>query len=157
MKITINLTAGPWAVSAQMKRAIRTGTRVTRNRGRVLKKQPKIIFSHPENYKAAERELLLCLAPVKAQIVAPMTGPLRVRVDLSFPYRQTEPARVRKSGLAIPHAARPDLDNLSKLYLDCLVKSGIIEDDGLIAELTLTKYRTCPAEQGVSYLIETIE
>src|SRR4051812_33812040 len=38
-----------------------------------------------------------------------------------------------------PHAIRPDKDNLEKCVLDCLVKAGVIKDDGLVADGSFRK------------------
>lgn len=39
-----------------------------------------------------------------------------------------------------PKITRPDLDNMAKALIDCLMKAEIIKDDGLIYKLTLEKY-----------------
>lgn len=40
----------------------------------------------------------------------------------------------------MPKITRPDLDNLAKALIDCFVKAGVIEDDGLVYKLVLEKY-----------------
>ena len=68
----------------------------------------------------------------------PLSGPLKCCISFRFPYRKSESKAQRELG-DIPHDKRPDLDNLAKLYCDCLSKAGIIKDDGQIAELVLKK------------------
>jgi Holliday junction resolvase RusA-like endonuclease len=40
----------------------------------------------------------------------------------------------------VEKATRPDLDNLAKGVLDCMVDAGVLKDDGQISRLTLAKY-----------------
>jgi Holliday junction resolvase RusA-like endonuclease len=71
----------------------------------------------------------------------PIHGPIRCVIAFSFPFRKSE-TKARKALAFIAHDKRPDLDNMAKLYCDCLSKAGIIEDDAQIAELILRKVWT---------------
>lgn len=64
-------------------------------------------------------------------------------VVIKFYYKHTkESARAAKqSDFGIVRKfTRPDLDNLAKGVLDCMVDAGILKDDGLICDLHLLKY-----------------
>lgn len=65
----------------------------------------------------------------------PLAAGYRVMVTLRFnlPKPKSYPARV------VHHTKKPDLDNYSKAILDGLVKGRIIEDDGMITDLTIQK------------------
>jgi Holliday junction resolvase RusA-like endonuclease len=60
---------------------------------------------------------------------------VRVLLTLRFnlPKPKSYPARV------VHHTKKPDLDNYGKAVIDGLVKGRIIEDDGLITDLTIQK------------------
>jgi Holliday junction resolvase RusA-like endonuclease len=153
----ITIPREPWTCTAQQKRVARRSGMVFSRPGRVLASTAKIAFAHTPEYQAAERELVLLLTSQRTKAKAkPITGACQVTLNLNFPYRAAEKAAIRKAGIPVPHAARPDLDNLSKLYIDALVKSGWIEDDGLIYHLTLAKWRTAPEEVGIRYRISTL-
>jgi len=60
---------------------------------------------------------------------------MRVLLKLRFnlPKPKSYPMRV------VHHTKRPDLDNYSKAVIDGLVKARILEDDGMVTDLTLQK------------------
>lgn len=64
-------------------------------------------------------------------------------VVIKFYYKHTkESARAAKQsdfGI-VRKSTRPDLDNLAKGVLDCMVDAGMLKDDGLICDLHLLKY-----------------
>ena len=66
----------------------------------------------------------------------PYTGPLSIHIKF---YIAIPPGKKNKLRLNKPHIFRPDIDNLSKLLLDAITRSGIIKDDCLICELHATK------------------
>lgn len=79
-----------------------------------------------------------------------------VRVSIVFAYPHTKESwRVCKR-TGYPFAlkmTRPDLDNLAKSVLDCMVDAGWLKDDNLIVELTLSK-----RHEGNGYLgIDIVE
>lgn len=64
----------------------------------------------------------------------PLKG-MRVLLTLRFnlPKPKSYPARV------VHHTKKPDIDNYAKAVIDGLVKGRIIEDDGMITDLTILK------------------
>jgi Holliday junction resolvase RusA-like endonuclease len=77
----------------------------------------------------------------------PLAGPLRLTVRWCFPTSGR-----RRSGE--PMTCAPDLDNMAKVFADCLTRTGIIEDDRLIVEERLGKAWWDPA--GVFFEVEQI-
>ena len=71
-------------------------------------------------------------AKAVAAIRGMQAGPLSVRVGFYFP----TPVKSRHSQ---PHIHRPDSDNLAKLVLDCLMRSGLIGDDSTVSALQIQK------------------
>jgi len=74
----------------------------------------------------------------------PMTGPLGCEIVAVFP-RTAELLRKVKAGYKhptwrLPHAVKPDADNVAKSVLDAVEKAGIICDDKQIALLTVGKH-----------------
>jgi Holliday junction resolvase RusA-like endonuclease len=74
----------------------------------------------------------------------PMTGPLGCEIVAVFP-RTAELLRKVKGGhkyptWRLPHAVKPDADNIAKSVLDAVEKAGIILDDKQIALLTIGKH-----------------
>lgn len=67
-----------------------------------------------------------------------MIGALSVSIVLSWPFRKSD--RDSKRMDLKPHTSRPDLDNLAKGLIDRLVALRFMEDDGQIAQLTLSKF-----------------
>lgn len=66
--------------------------------------------------------------------------PLQVGIVFVYPHTKESKKLADKTGAdVVVKSTRPDLDNLSKSVLDCLVDSGWIKDDGLIVELILRK------------------
>lgn len=100
-----------------------------------------------------QAEQLLAKHLAQYRLPAPLDGPLQVELTLIWPYRATERAGIRKSGKVVPHDKRPDLDNLSKLYVDALVHARFLKDDAQIALLLLRKGWGPPDAVGVFYAI----
>lgn len=75
---------------------------------------------------------------VKHRPPTPMIGALSVSIVLSWPFRKSD--RDSKRMDLKPHTSRPDLDNLAKGLIDRLVALRFMEDDGQIAQLTLSKF-----------------
>lgn len=69
----------------------------------------------------------------------PLDGPLSLSLRLVYPYRKSEPKKRTKDGAELPHASRPDLDNLAKGIIDALTTAAVWRDDGQIAALHLSK------------------
>lgn len=64
----------------------------------------------------------------------------QVGVLLVYPHTK-ESAKIqgRTGAMFVPKSTRPDVDNVVKTILDCLVDSQWITDDGLIVELIIKK------------------
>lgn len=74
----------------------------------------------------------------------PMTGPLGCEIVAVFPRTAALLAK-NKIGYKhptwrLPHAVKPDADNIAKSVLDAVEKAGIIGDDKQIALLTVGKH-----------------
>jgi Holliday junction resolvase RusA-like endonuclease len=74
----------------------------------------------------------------------PMTGPLGCEIVAVFPRTAALLAK-NKIGYKhptwrLPHAVKPDADNIAKSVLDAVEKAGIINDDKQIALLTVGKH-----------------
>jgi Holliday junction resolvase RusA-like endonuclease len=66
------------------------------------------------------------------------------RVGIVFVYPHTKQSA--KQGHSIPKVTRPDVDNLAKSVLDCMVDAGWLKDDNLIVELILKKIHSETAQ-----------
>lgn len=152
--LEITIEREPWKVTAQQKR-VQTSPGVVAGGRKVLSMSRKARFFHAPNYVEAERELVLRLVEARhSENAETIQEPCEVVLTLVWPYRVADRRKLMaKSGGLIPHSVRPDLDNLSKLYIDGLVKSEILDDDGLIYQLTLAKY--WGPDPKISYLITT--
>lgn len=52
--------------------------------------------------------------------------------------------------------SRPDLDNMSKIIMDAMVKTGYFKDDSYVARLVLEKRWTAPGTSGIYICYEEI-
>lgn len=67
--------------------------------------------------------------------------PCYVHIKFYYPHtKESKREAVREGYTVIDKATRPDLDNLAKGVLDCMVDAGLLKDDGLVCQLTLAKY-----------------
>lgn len=66
----------------------------------------------------------------------PFSGPVTVALHFAFE-RPKNHFTKGAGGLVGPvyHTQKPDLDNLEKMMLDCLVKAGIMADDTQVVEM----------------------
>lgn len=72
---------------------------------------------------------------------APFSGPVSFEAVWTFPWRRSERKSDVAAGVPLPHASRPDLDNLEKLLLDVMTRLRFWEDDSLVAEKRTAKFR----------------
>ena len=84
----------------------------------------------------------------------PLTGPVWLELEFSWPYRASEPKRNRAKG-HLPHTSRPDCSNLGKTIEDRLAKLRFIEEDKNVVALTVRKWWS--ATPGISVLIMQLE
>lgn len=74
-------------------------------------------------------------------------GPCIVNLTFYYPHtKESEKYCKRANQTHIVKATRPDLDNLAKSVLDCMVDAGVLKDDGAIVELGLAKYYASEAK-----------
>lgn len=99
---------------------------------RVVKVKGKLTVMHytkPEVKKAAEK---FCrqLLPFKPKDM--ITGPCRVQITWVFPWRKSEKKSIIKKYQMIPKTTKPDVGNMTKLFLDCMTKVGYFTDDAIV-------------------------
>ena len=64
-----------------------------------------------------------------------------VRINFFYPHTKDSKRVANRDKLQfVEKSTRPDLDNLAKGVLDCLVDAEVLKDDGQISRLTLSKY-----------------
>jgi len=85
------------------------------------------------------------------------------QVSVSITFAMPRPkshsgAKGLKLSAPVAHVGKPDVDNLAKLILDQITKSGRIwRDDSQVVSLTVHKFWAVPNEQGCSVSISTLE
>lgn len=79
------------------------------------------------------------------------TKPLAVEIDFKFPHSVNVPKRDKNKTFA--RTTRPDLDNMAKGLLDCLMEVGLIQDDAQIFDLRLRKFNVNAKSQGIRIYI----
>lgn len=104
-------------------------------------KRMAIINGRPMFFKnkkaaSAENDYLMLCAPHKP--ASPISGPVKLEVAFTFPWRKSEPKRRLALGSA-PMTTKPDCSNAIKALEDCLTKLGFWHDDGQVADLHITK------------------
>lgn len=78
----------------------------------------------------AENFLAAMLAPYRPP--EPLEGPVYFQARWCYPYRKSEKRSVVATGKEIPHATRPDLDNLEKNLLDVMTRLQFWGDDAQV-------------------------
>lgn len=71
--------------------------------------------------------------------ITPIRGLVQIAVVFYMPRPKRMMGRKWDPG-AIPHGARPDIDNLSKALIDAIVDSGVLADDAPVWSLSARKY-----------------
>jgi len=71
---------------------------------------------------------------------APLTGPLTLTLEYTWPWRASDSAKVRARG-RVPMTVRPDCSNLAKTTEDRLAAMLFLTDDALVCELIVRKFR----------------
>jgi len=108
-------------------------------------KKIAVINGHPRLFKQAkvkkaERTIAIAMSPFANLFSSWGDAPRHVSIDYLYEYQTSTPKRdlvdYRYS------INKNDLDNSSKGILDSLTEAGFWEDDALIAELHLRKFRT---------------
>jgi Holliday junction resolvase RusA-like endonuclease len=81
----------------------------------------------------------------------PMQGPLTLTLEFTWPWRASDSAKVRARG-RVPMTVRPDCSNLAKTTEDRLGALRFLDDDALVCELIVRKFRG--DHPGIGVLIE---
>lgn len=85
---------------------------------------------------------------------SPIEGPIVVELEFFMP-RPARLLRKKDPAEAIPHTAKPDIDNLTKAVLDALTHDGWWRDDSQVIKLEVSKYYAPKDEHaGASVYIE---
>jgi len=100
----------------------------------------------------AKRAIDAALQPHR--VSAPLDGPVHLTLEFTFPWRVSEPQRVRARG-RIPRTTKPDCSNLAKTTEDRLVAMGFLRDDAQVVELLVRKW--FGAEPGIRVVLESVE
>ena len=89
----------------------------------------------------------------------PLTlGPVAISMCFSLPRPKSHfGAKGLKASAPVHHSGKPDADNLAKLILDQITRSGNVwRDDSQVVSLTVHKFWAVGAEQGCSVSISTL-
>ena len=89
----------------------------------------------------------------------PLTlGPVSISMCFSLPRPKSHSgAKGLKASAPVAHVGKPDVDNLAKLCLDQITRSGCVwRDDSQVVSLTVHKFWATGAEQGCSVSISTL-
>lgn len=84
---------------------------------------------------------------------APIVGLVRLTFVFEWPWRSSDPKRVRALG-RVRKGTKPDCSNLAKTLEDRLVALRFIEDDAPVAELVVRKWWS--DTPGISVRIESL-
>ena len=102
-----------------------------------------VVNGRPRTYpdkraKHTREELAALLEPYKPDAL--YTGPLKMQVDLYYPYRKSDlRSPEAKAGIPIPKVTRPDVDNSMKLLQDVMTGMYYV-DDSQIYSLNARKF-----------------
>jgi Holliday junction resolvase RusA-like endonuclease len=101
-----------------------------------------VIGGHPrffkkKHVKQAEASLMSMLMPHRPAV--PFTGPVKLTVYWTYPWRKSEKKSVIAQGCA-PCDTRPDASNLIKMFEDCLTTLNFWNDDSQVYSLTFSKW-----------------
>lgn len=78
-------------------------------------------------------------------------SPLIVKIDFCFAHPANTAKRDKNKTFA--RTVRPDVDNMAKGLLDCLMAVGLIQDDATIFDLQLRKFNVPQNKRGVRVTI----
>lgn len=68
----------------------------------------------------------------------PLGGPTILLLEFYWPFNKTHSKKFQQSGIA-PKVTKPDCSNISKMFEDCLVRMGFMEDDAQVCDLAVIK------------------
>lgn len=109
-------------------------------KGAFVGKDHRVHFFTKAKVAKSEKALRMALTPYANRFENWKGFPIYVSIDFFFPFPKTTS---KKNLIEYSyHTTRPDLDNLEKGLSDALTEAGFWEDDSVIAELHLRKFRT---------------
>lgn len=62
-------------------------------------------------------------------------------IQFAYPYLNSHISMIKKNNIILPKVTKPDIDNLGKLYLDC-VKVCVVNEDCIFYQETIQKIHT---------------
>jgi len=80
-----------------------------------------------------------------------ITEPIRLKVIFFLP----KPKAMKVKQEFIPHAKKPDLDNLLKAVMDAMTEVGVWQDDSLVHATEASKWYACKEKTGAEITVET--
>ena len=85
-------------------------------------------------------------------------GPVAVELRFAMPRPKSHfGAKGLKASAPVQHIGKPDVDNLAKLILDQITRSGCVwRDDSQVVSMRSDKFWATGAEQGCSVSISTL-
>ena len=103
----------------------------------VIAGQPRIY--KPAKIGKAEKTITLALRPYAKHFESWKGLPFSVDIDFCYEYQKGTPKKSQIDYLY--NISRSDLDNLNKGFQDAMTEAGFWEDDSVIADLHLRKFR----------------
>jgi Holliday junction resolvase RusA-like endonuclease len=140
--VTFTLRLDPPEATHHAKRIVRIG------------KGPKAFSKLADMPALVEAKRAIDAALTPHRIANPITGPVRLTLEFTFPWRVSEPKYVRARG-RIPRETKPDCSNLAKTTEDRLVACGFLTDDGQVVELIVRKW--FGSDPGIRVALDPIE
>lgn len=119
---------------------------------RIVMVNGKPMFFKNRKAQSAENDLTTLCLPYRP--LAPIEGPVSLKIDFVWPWRKSEPKRRIALG-RVPHTSKPDCSNVVKMIEDCMTKLRFWNDDGQVSSLQITK--AWGDRVGIYVAIEPIE
>lgn len=94
------------------------------------------MFFKNKDAKQSEHDFTVLLQPFRPPV--PIENPIKLEVDIVWPWRVSEPNWRRALGL-VAHTSKPDCSNWIKQMEDCMTKLRFWNDDGQVCDLRVTK------------------
>ena len=109
-------------------------------KGAFVGKDGRVHFFTKSKVAKAEQTLIKALSPHAKYFTEWSGSPIHLSIDFCFSFTKS----ISKKRIVdfTYHISRPDLDNITKAFLDSLTQSKFWADDSLIADLHLRKFRT---------------
>jgi Holliday junction resolvase RusA-like endonuclease len=79
----------------------------------------------------------------------PITDPIRLQVSFFLPR-----PKAMKGEAAVPHAKKPDVDNLLKALMDSMTAAGVWKDDALVYATDMSKWYAA-GKTGAQIIVES--